>query len=50
MAAKLATKQTFKILWHDNQIGTAGTQTVKIDLLQGSTVTNIVTGLTDTGV
>ncbi len=44
-----ATKQAFNIVWHDNQIGQAGTQTVKIDLLQNSTVTNIVTGLTDTG-
>ena len=44
-----STKQSFNILWHDNQIGTAGTQTVKIDLLQGTNVTNIVTGLTDTG-
>ncbi len=45
-----ATKQTFNIVWHDNQIGVGGTQTVTIDLLQGSTVTNLVTGLTDTGV
>ena len=45
-----ATKQTFNIVWHDNQINLGGTQTVTIDLLQGSTVTNIVTGLTDTGV
>ena len=44
-----ATKQTFTILWHDDQIHAGGTQTVNIDLLQNSTVTNIVTGLSDTG-